>query len=225
LSEVRLVDIPIGRGHFDDAPVGGKRGEALWNALSIRTHQREELFALIRGEVDAMFAESAFGIDAALFLGAHVVYDVRRHPDQRVHSNNAIPHTLTVSGRLLEERPDLVARVLAQVLRAASWARSHHEDAVRFVAAESGSAEETVELAYGPALSEQFDVNLSPENLEAIRERKEFLLGHGVIHSDFALEDWIDRRPLEEAQRILAQREELQPAARTHAASAATTLA
>ncbi len=212
--DVNLVDIPVAQGHFDATLVGEKPGESLSSALSIRRHQREEFFALIRGDVDAIFAESALGNEAALCLGAHIVYDVRWRPGKLAHSDNVSPHTLTVSGRLLEERPDLVARVLAQVLRAANWAKSHHEEVVRFVAAESGSAEETVDLAYGPALSQQLDVNLSPEKVEAILKQKEFLMRQGIIRTHFAFEDWIDPRPLEDAFSILAQREQLDAWAR-----------
>jgi ABC-type nitrate/sulfonate/bicarbonate transport system substrate-binding protein len=60
--------------------------------------------------------------------------------------------------------------------------------------------------AYGDELSRKLDVNLSAENVAAIRLRKEFLLKHGFLPADFDLDQWIDPGPLTEAQKLLKER-------------------
>jgi ABC-type nitrate/sulfonate/bicarbonate transport system substrate-binding protein len=201
LSDVVLVDLPIDRLFIDPKVAEGSAHHTLGSALSHRGANREVLFALIRGEADAVVFHSTSSIENAALLGAHVVYDVGRdHPDKVARANNGLPEALTVSGSLLSERPELVARVVGRLLEAGDWAKSHREEAVRFVAREQHAAEEIVEATYGSELYQAFETDLAPDKVAALRSQKDFLLRHGFIE-DFDFDSWIDPRPLAEAGR------------------------
>jgi len=203
LEDVKLTPVEIDRSFIneDSAPAGAEA--PLWGAFALRSFQREEILALARGEVDVISSEAAWVYDISALLGARIVYDSVTHPDPIVRSNNGLPLALTVSGGLLKERPDLVARLLKRVLEAAEWGRSHPSEVVRFIAAEEGVAEEVLEHAYGANLAQQLAVDLSPRNVAALRDRKSFLLRHGFLKKDFDLDEWIAPEPLEEARRLL----------------------
>lgn len=207
LNDVELVDIPVERGFLDESGAASKDG-SLWNAAQLRGSQREEVAALLRGKVDVLASGGPRALDLQALLGAHVVHDISAQPERLAKTSNSLPYTFTVSGQLLSERSDLVARLLARVLEAAEWAKSHHDEVVRVTALELGVAEEFVERSFGPNLSQELDVNLSEENIAALRLRKDFLLGHGFLAQDFDLDAWIDPAPLREAQRIVKERAE-----------------
>lgn len=205
LDDVTLVDIDVERGFLDESGTPSKDG-SLWNAAQLRASQREEVNAFIQGKVDVVASGGPRALDLQALLGAQIVHDISAQPERLAKTSNSLPYTFTVSGQLLRERPDLVARLLSRVLEAAEWAKTHHDEAVRVTALELGVAEEFVEKAFGENLSKQFEVNLSDENVAALRLRKDFLLKHGFLPSDFDLDSWIDTNPLREAQRLLKER-------------------
>jgi ABC-type nitrate/sulfonate/bicarbonate transport system substrate-binding protein len=168
--------------------------------------QREEVFALIRGEVDAIYSQSSFAGEVVAFTGAQVLYDVERHPEAIEQANNALPEAFTVSASLIGHEFEAVATVLAHAVEAASWAKTHKREAARIIASEQRAAEETLEVAYGPDIHLHLDVDLSPFRREALARRKTFLLTHGFIPSDFDLGSWIDPRPLARALEIVESR-------------------
>jgi ABC-type nitrate/sulfonate/bicarbonate transport system substrate-binding protein len=202
LSDVELVTIPVGRSYLDD----GRLGPSATNQRLTRGGglQREEIFALIRGEADAIYSQSSFGIDVKNFLGAHVVYDAGKHPDALARANNALPEAFTISRSLIEDDLDIAAQIVAHSIAAADWARGHVDETIRFVAAEQGVSEDTVRQGYGAVLAEQLDIDLSELRVNALKARKDFLLSHGFIRTDFDVDDWIDARPLNRARELLA---------------------
>jgi ABC-type nitrate/sulfonate/bicarbonate transport system substrate-binding protein len=113
------------------------------------------------------------------------VVDIAHHPDQRVAINNGTPNVLTVSGRLVREQPDLVARYLLQVLRAARWAHQHPTEAAPLVAQEVSVATEWVGAAFDDSLYEALFPSLAPPLVDALKVRKEFLLRHGFCAVTF----------------------------------------
>jgi len=206
LDDVELVDIPIERSFVDDAAAAPSADGSLWNAAYMRGHAREEIFALVRGQADALFAHGSVAVDTRTALGARVVVDIGSHPDRSLRINNLTPLTLTVSGGLLAQAPEVIARWLARIIEAAEWAKAHPADATRLIAAEVGVPEEFVELAFGDAVAADLTPNFRPENLAALDEQKRFLRSHGFLSGDVDLDAWIAREPLEEAQRIARDR-------------------
>jgi ABC-type nitrate/sulfonate/bicarbonate transport system substrate-binding protein len=200
LQDVELVDLPIERRFIDGAGAPSKDG-SLWSAAITRATQREEIAALVRGDVDVIASGGPRALENQALLGAHAVYDLLQSPTRLGRTSNSFPYTLTVSGALLERRPDLVVRVLVRILDAAEWAKSHRDEVVRITARELGVAEEFVADGL-PDLADQLDVNLAPENVAALQRRKDFLLEHGFIERDFDLDEWIAREPLEQAKLV-----------------------
>jgi len=99
----------------DEAQSSASHAGSLWGFGTMRALQRAETFALIRGEVDAIFAPGSVGVETAALLGGHVVVDLDASPDPYQRLNNATLLALTVDGALLGQQPGWVARVVARV--------------------------------------------------------------------------------------------------------------
>jgi ABC-type nitrate/sulfonate/bicarbonate transport system substrate-binding protein len=203
--DVEFVEIPIARAWLDDSPSHLTQSGSLWGAASTRSFQREEAVALLTGKVDVIFSAHAHAVDVKAFLGARVILDLGQNPDRRLRINNGTPLALTASGALIDQRPDLVARWLANVIEAARWAKTHRDETFRMVAAESGVAEEIALEAFGDGLPDQLSPDLSDDKVAALNSQKEFLLKHGFISKDFDIEKFIAREPLAEANKILSE--------------------
>jgi len=205
-NDVELIEVPIGRAFIDDSPDSTENSGSLWSAVTMRGFQREEAVALLTGKVDAIFSHGAHAADIRAFTSARTVIDLGKLDDRNLRINNAAPLALTASGKLIEERPELVARWLATVIEAGIWAKTHGDDAFRIVAAESGTPEEIAREAYGKRLPDQLVPDLSDDKVAALVSQKNFLLKHGFIKNDFEIEKFIARQPLELAQHIVRDR-------------------
>jgi ABC-type nitrate/sulfonate/bicarbonate transport system substrate-binding protein len=60
--------------------------------------------------------------------------------------------------------------------------------------------EEWLPDAFDDTLFDNLEPSLRPELVQALRARKDFLLEHGFIRQDFAIDDWIAPGPLAAAQ-------------------------
>jgi ABC-type nitrate/sulfonate/bicarbonate transport system substrate-binding protein len=170
LSDVRIVDIET-----TPSPTLDRAGP--WAA---------ELTALHRGEVDAVYLKGAVAVAVAQRHGAAVAVDLDRFPDRRVRVNNGTPRPITVDQRLLDERPDLVARFLAVLLGAADWALDHDQAA--------GASD--------------LHPTLSPERLQLLARQSELLRTHGFLREPVDLVTWTDPAPLGAARDIVTARRE-----------------
>jgi len=176
-------------------------GNAAFLGLKRRYPYGEELLALARGEIDAFFVKGAEGLVLANQIGATIVAEFGFHPDARIRINNGTPRPLTVDAKFADERPDLVAELVATVSRIGDWAEAHPDETVRFIAREIGVAEEAVWAANGKDVHRHLRLTLEQEQIEAIAHFKDFLLEWGFIPADFDVAGWVDPRPLEAATR------------------------
>lgn len=80
-----------------------------------------EIDALASGVVDAVYIKAGAAIEAARAGGNDAAIELDSLGDRRFRVNNGTPRPITVHESLLEERPDLVVRFLAVLLRAAEW--------------------------------------------------------------------------------------------------------
>jgi ABC-type nitrate/sulfonate/bicarbonate transport system substrate-binding protein len=190
---VVLVDLPVSASFVDADP---RSQEAFGPARLARQHQAE-LAALLRGEADALFAYSVWGVALREQIGAVEVINLAREPDPALRINNGQPKTLTVSGALLRDHPDLVDDYLATLLRAGAWAAEHADATRRAIALETASSEQWLDEGTAPDIARQLTISLDPSLVEALTTRKDFLLRHGFIRSDVDIPAWIDPRPLE----------------------------
>jgi len=184
------------------APLPHAEPEGSLFGLRRRQPYARESAALLRGEVDAFFVKGAEGVVAANALGAVALAEFGRHPDFKVRINNGTPRTLTVDEALVRDRPDLLLALLQQVQRADDWARSHHDETLRFVARDIGVSEEAVVVSSGADVHRQLGLSLAPALLEALAHFKQFLLEHGFLPADFDIGDWIQADALLQVQTL-----------------------
>ena len=127
--DVRFVKIPVEENYIG-ATSQSQTGQ-LWSGAHRARRSRAEAFALVRGEIDAVYTSGALGLFLRDFLGARDIVDLGFHADPAIRCNNDQPTVLTVSGPLARERPAHVARFLGKCPRAAGPACAHRRDAAR----------------------------------------------------------------------------------------------
>jgi len=196
-KDVELVDIAIPRAPVSAGWGGGGRGGGGYTRLDQ---------ALQSGEVDAIFVKGARGLQAAHERGAHIVYDIRHHPDPKVRANNGAPRPITVDAALLRNRRDLVVRFLTRIVKVADWAAEHKSETVAYIAKESGSTDEWVLKAYGADAHLHQGTDLDPVAIAALDGYKNFLFENGFLAANFDIGAWIDPAPLAEVRRLLERK-------------------
>lgn len=193
-DDVQLVEVAL--QSQDDAPTPQQGLQRLWSGLDY----------LVRGEVDAVYVKGAAAADAARRLGLVVGIDLDQIADPRNRINNGTPRPITVHQSLLDEHFELVVRFLAQTLRAADWARDNRDGLLRILQDETRAGAQGVDEAYRGDFHTTLAPDLSAERLAYLDIQKTFLNLHGFLEADFALADWVDPRPLQVAQQLLAER-------------------
>ncbi|CDG84452.1 ABC transporter substrate-binding protein [Janthinobacterium agaricidamnosum] len=206
LDDVQLIDLPYAPlGLADARPVDDQGFARL-----LRTHGQQEFsreaHALISGEADVVFAKGATGLAAANLAQADVIIDISQQGNRLLHANNGAPRPLTVDQALLDARPDLVARVLAQAIAAGRWAEAHPAETSAYIARETKSPELWVRHAYGPRLHHSLHIDLAPDSVAALDNFKHFLHRSGYLPADFDIQQWIDPQPLRQALQLLDAR-------------------
>lgn len=196
-GDVELVDIVIDREYVADATQGGAAGQSLWGARSQFAVQREEVAALYRGQVDAIYSDGALTAVLRATTGARLVAPLRGNEDDT--DGYGTPCVLTVSGQLLAERPDLVVRWLGRLLDAQAWAQDHEDVTRRLFARETGLPEDLLDLAYSPRLFAQADVSLGSNRVALLRAKYQHLLDAGFLDVPFDFDAFVDAGPLTEA--------------------------
>jgi len=191
LSDVTLVDIKVARRFVEDTTLSTDESAALWDARTMLGAQRDISAALVRGEIDAIFTQGPNSVTLPAFLGAIVVGEIE-HTAQLSDWVNNQPYPLTLSGPLIDEYPDIASRLIARVREAGVWARDHESEAKRIIAAEAGLPEELVDLAFGPKVHQQLEIDLSPELIHAYQALHDDLLARGFIGGPVDLGAFID---------------------------------
>jgi len=197
-ADVTQVDLPIARRYIDDSTSSTGRADMLWDASFMLGFQRDEVAALVRGEVDAIFSQGSTSAALEGFLAATVVAEVAPSGDPSDYVNNQ-PFTLTISGSLADERPELAERLIVRVRDAAAWASNHERDAKRIIAAEAGIPEELVDRSFSPNVHRELDIDLSPAKVAAYQTLHDDLLARGFLNESVDLGSFIDHRPLQGA--------------------------
>jgi ABC-type nitrate/sulfonate/bicarbonate transport system substrate-binding protein len=160
--------------------------------------QSAEVMALVRGEVDAIYTYAPSGLALIELLGANVVVSL---PASGPGSSGiGALNALTVSQRLLDERPDLVARYVATLFEAARWARSHVADSLRVFASEEGVAEEWAAASFGALPAFDLAPTLSAPLLGALQLEADFLAERELISKPVDVVSWSDDHPLQLAR-------------------------
>lgn len=196
LSDVTLVELPIEEKFIDS---GTATNIGVISVGQIHRHHTRELIALLKGEVDAIFAYSAWGVLVKEQFSAVEVINLSTLPDVQLQVNNGQPKTLTVSRALLRSHPELVDRYVLELLKAARWAKQNASEARRIIAQEIGSAEFFLDEGTSDSIEQQLELSLDPQLVSFIEYRKQSLQDLGYLKHDFDVAEWIDRGPLERA--------------------------
>ncbi|MFE1322320.1 ABC transporter substrate-binding protein [Kitasatospora phosalacinea] len=165
-----------------------------------------ELAALADGRVDAVYVKGALAVEAARRHGAVPAVELDALADRRHRVNNGTPRPITVHQQLLDEHPELVARFLAVLLRAADWAADRPEDVARILGAETGAGPEGVAGAYAAGSHRTLHPDLSADRLELLAQQEQFLHAHGFLADRVDVHAWADPAPLAAARALLAAR-------------------
>jgi ABC-type nitrate/sulfonate/bicarbonate transport system substrate-binding protein len=195
LGDVELVEVAIERAYMEDASTGDGRAQSLWGARSQFAVQREEIGALVRGDVDAIYSDGAMYALVQAFLGLQPI------PAAAAHGH---PLILSVSGALLDARPDLVRRWLMRLLQAGPWAQANRDLCRRIIAADTGLPEELIETGYSPDVYGELHVSLDAHGLSLLRRRHDQLLQTGFLARPLDLDRLVVHGPLDDARASLA---------------------
>ncbi|NWL80158.1 monooxygenase [Pseudomonas taiwanensis] len=193
-DDVQLVEVALLDQTEARTPEEGL--QRLWSGLD----------HLVRGEVDAVYVKGASAADAARRLGLVVGIDLDRVAGPRYRINNGTPRPITVHQSLLDEHFDLVVRFLAQTLRAAEWASDNRDALHSILQLETRAGSEGVAEAYRDDFHTTLAPDLSEQRLEYLGIQKDFLNLHGFLERDFDIAGWVDPRPLQAANELLAVR-------------------
>lgn len=200
LCDIELVDLPIEQPYVEEDV---EITDSLTPASRTVKMQTREMTALLRGEVDAMFGYSVWSAAVRSQISAVEIFTFSGLPMEE-QINNGAPETLTVSGGLLRDHPELVERYLMKLIAAADWAKGNKDAARRAIAVETGSAEYWLDKGCGSDFADRLDFTLDESLVVALNVRKTFMLEHGLLRKDFNLRDWIDPVPLQNAVRRLS---------------------
>ena len=191
-NDAQFIDLPA-----DDLEFGRRVNQE-------RRRTSRPLQALLNNEVDAIYTKGTFIGPAEIKQHElHVVIDLNTYSDPAVRVNNGTPRPITVGREFLKEKPELVVRYLAVLLRTAKWAESHAREVRQAIAAESHVDEGAISFAYGNDLHLRLTPKLSDEYIAGLEIEKNFLRDHNFLPKDFEIQEWIVREPLAVAQRLV----------------------
>ncbi len=152
--------------------------------------------ALLRGDVDVIYAKGAPAILLQQTHNLDVVLDINSLDDPSLRVNNGTPRPVTVHHHLLDDQPELVTAHLQVLSTVAAWARHHPVEVATIIAEETGTTVASVTRGYGPRLTASFDVNLNPARIAAFQDQADFLYANGLIPAPVDVGAWIDTGPL-----------------------------
>ncbi len=190
-SDVEFIELHRPDQPFAEKPSEGRRRGGGYD---------DEVFALVRGEVDAIFVKGARGREVEADLNAREVTDLGNHPDLEVRINNGLPRPLTVDGELARNHPDIVERILSIVMDAGVWAKSHPTPTLGYVAREVESSLPFVERAY-PDVHLHLATDLTEPWIDALQRYTTFLADHGFLRANFDVRSWIEWAPINSLRR------------------------
>ena len=201
-DEIKIVPIEIERAYYEDANTGPDTRASLWGSRSQFAVQREEVAALYRGQVDAIYSDAALAAILTATTGAVQVVNLRGYEDNS-QAGFGHPIVLTVSTQLLAERPDIVDRWMKRLLRAQEWVHAHISQTRRIFATDTGLPDALLEQGYSSRLLDQVDISLAPGRVALVRSKYQHLLANGFLEGGYDFDAMIDEGPLQRSKELL----------------------
>ena len=203
-DDVEWVDVTDADAHAEaasDKPAGiWAQRDATIPGTTAQVYAQEAA-ALLAGRIDAFYDYSIGTTELLEATGLFkVIEDLDRYPDWTLRVQNA-PRTLCVSREFALENRDIVVAYLRAVLRAGAWINANPDAAAPFY------LRSTVyrDVASVARALRSYDLvhSLRPQLRAGLAMKKQFMLDHGYMTKDFAIDDWADESFLEEAQASL----------------------
>jgi ABC-type nitrate/sulfonate/bicarbonate transport system substrate-binding protein len=197
-KDVEIVDLQVDSpDHPSTSPLANptERFKATDNGPG--SHYGTEIDALLRGKVDAIYANRG---RAHLFQKdgqVKALNDLGQSPDWTLQVANS-PYTITVSAEFAEEHRPLVVAYLRAVLKAGRWIQENRRAAAD-IFGEIVPHWASQAVLRSLIAKQKFVPNLSLRNLAGVDVEKRFLLERGYIQNDFSVAEWADSSFLGEA--------------------------
>ena len=194
--DVTLVDVPWD----EDFISSGARasGASLYTARENVRLYTAEVLALVRGQVDAIYAAGPHALAIAALIDAVPLAGSATNGDRPGCPPSHL-RILTVSTQLAQLRPDLVARYVYGLLRASDWAAAWASSAWRIIAAEVGVAEEWAQSGFARQTAAALHPQIADDLLDTLQDRSDFLHRRGFIPRRVDVREWLDPGPLRNA--------------------------
>lgn len=138
---------------------------------------------LADADVDALYSWLPWAAELQA-IGARPVVDLGL--DER----NAYASVWTVSSGLVDERPDLVQRLVDAAVDAGLWARDHGDAVTGLHAANLGVSTEAVGQGFGADFPQRLVPRLDRDALALLDRTQQFLLSNDLLHEPVALAQW-----------------------------------
>lgn len=150
-----------------------------------------ELDALLRGEVDVIFAKNGQPARLMRHFGDRIrpIYDLLDARDE-AHIINGNPRIVTISRNVVDEAPDIAIRYMQVLVRGARHAAEHKQETTEIWAAEMGLEVEDIGRTYRGDYHQTAWPSLSAAMLERLRIQIDFLVHHGYLEQDFDIDAW-----------------------------------
>ena len=208
----RRLSLPREAGAFSPAQVRSLRAwEAILGSAGVSQHDvefapvvadhpsvpfgdiaRREVEALLGGHTDVAILFGAKGLELA--RSAHLqelhrfeAEDIRQQPSL---SGLVELRAVTVDHPLLEGDPEVVTRILSQLIAAGGWAERFPREALRQIAIEGRVEEADAGDAYGSLVAEGARLGLEAERLSAIQDLQVWLKSRHLVPDDHHIADW-----------------------------------
>ena len=107
---------------------------------------------------------------------------------------------VTADELFIEANPDVVARILKNLLQAASWAESFPKEALRHVAVEGRVEEADAVAAYGAHIADGARLGLEIDRLQRLAELQACLKVRHLVPDDHDIDTWLRSDILDDAQ-------------------------
>jgi len=187
--------------------MGGRKGpgsdtdtgpfSAWGTARSLAGMHRTEVRALLDGRIDAIAAEGMTASMIAPLLGLEEITVAPELADRSLDINNARLLTFTVSGKLLDDQPEIVEAVLRASIETAGWAARNEYEAKLLIALESGIHPEYLDSSYGPSVHRHLGIGLTPDEVDDLRLQHDFLLDIGLLDGPVDIDEFVATGPLD----------------------------
>ncbi len=164
---------------------------------------RREVEAVLGGHADVAILFGAKGLELA--RSAHL-HEVHRFEPEDIRDSPQLAglvelRALTVDQPFLDANEDVVTRIVARLIEAASWAEAFPKEALRQVSVEGKVEEADALTAYGSLIVEGARLGIEGDRLAQLGDLQSWLKTRHLLPQDHHIGSWLRADILDAAQR------------------------